>query len=186
MSRQAYPELLVWNAASGALFNTYTTAKTVLPGNCVYPFLANWWRKDRIIRTTVVGAISNLVTTPGTLTLQMMLGATVVMSSGALQLSSTAHTLAPFVATCIARCDVEGTSAQIMGQWVVQSQAVHATAVADGTETHTVLMGPNTAPALGSAFDSTAAQNLDFFAGFSISNAANGIQVQSYMVESLN
>lgn len=186
MSNQAYPELLIANTSSGALFNTYTAAKTVLPVNCIFPFLANWWTKGRILRTTVIGALSNIVTTPGTVTLQMMLGSTVVMSSGALQLSTTAHTLAPFVATCVSRCDVTGSAAQIMGQWQVNSQAIKATAVADGTETHPILLGPNTAPALGTAFDSTLAQNLDFWSGFSISGAGNGIQVQTYMVESLN
>lgn len=188
MSLQTWQETLVSANAAGTLFNTYTTAKTVLPTGCLVSLPANWWYIGRTLRMTVYGAISNIVTTPGTLTLQLNLGSVAAFSSGALQLSSTAHTLAPFKAECMVTCRAVGasTSANLMGQWVINSQAVNATAVADGTQTHSALMGPNTAPAVGAGFDSTAVLTLDFFAGFSISNAGNGIQVQQYLVESLN
>jgi hypothetical protein len=45
---------------------------------------------------------------------------------------------------------------------------------------------PVTAPALGTAFDSTISQILDFWVGFSISNAGNGIRIDQYDVEILN
>lgn len=185
MSRQAYPELLIWNASSGTAFNTFTTAKTVLPPQCVYPFLATWWHKDRIVRITATGNLSNIVTTPGTITFQMMLGATIVMNSGAFQMSSTAHTNVPFKAECLVRCDVEGATAQLVGGWTVSSQALSLTAVADSTTTIATLAGPSPM-ALGTAFDATVAQNLDMFVGFSISGAGNQIQVFNYIVESLN
>ena len=188
MSLQTWQETLVTAQVAGTLFNTYTTAKTVLPVGCLVTLPANWWYIGRVIRIRVIGALSNIVTTPGTLTLQMMQGAVVAGSSGALQLSTTAHTLVPFIAegyfTC--RSVGSGTSATIMPQWLITSQAIKATAVADSTTGHESLLGPNTAPAVGTGFDSTAAQTLDFFAGFSISNAGNGIQVQQYMVEALN
>lgn len=188
MSLQTWQETLVSANVAGTLFNTYTTAKTVLPTGCLVTLPANWWYVGRMLRMTVYGAISNIVTTPGTLTLQLNLGSVAAFSSGALQLSTTAHTTLPFKAECLVTCRAVGasTSANLMGQWVVQSQTIAATAVADGTQTHDMLMGPNTAPAVGTGFDSTAAQTLDFFAGFSISNAGNGIQVQQYVVEALN
>jgi hypothetical protein len=49
-----------------------------------------------------------------------------------------------------------------------------------------VIHGPATAPALGTAFDSTVANILDLWAGFTISNAGNGVQIQQYMVELLS
>lgn len=188
MSLQTWQETLVSAQTAGTLFNTYTTAKTVLPVGCLVTLPANWWYIGRIVRVTAIGAISNLVTTPGTLTLQFMMGSVVAGSSGALQLSTTAHTLAPFIAQGYFTCRAVGssTSANLMPQWMITSQAIKATAVADTTTGHESLMGPNTAPAVGTGFDSTAAQTLDFFAGFSISSASNGIQIQQYIVEALN
>lgn len=188
MSLQTWQETLVSENAAGTLFNTYTTAKTVLPTACLVTLPANYFYIGRKLRVTVYGALSNLVTTPGTVTMQINLGAIAAFSTGAMQLSSTAHTTVPFKFEAIVTCRTIGatTVATLMGQATVTSQALVATAVADGTQTHTVLMAPNTTPAVGAGFDSTAAQTLDFFTGFSISNAANGIQVQQYTVEALN
>ena len=48
------------------------------------------------------------------------------------------------------------------------------------------LLVPITAPAVGRGFDSTVSNVLDFFAGFSISNAANTVKIEQYEVESVN
>jgi hypothetical protein len=188
MSLQTWQETLVSANVAGTLLNTFTTAKTVLPTACLVTLPANYFYVGRTLRITVYGAISNIVTTPGTLTMQVNLGTVAAFSTGALQLSSTAHTTVPFKLEALVTCRSVGatTTATLIGQSVVTSQAIVATAVADGTQTHSALMGPNTAPAAGTGFDSTAAQTLDFFAGFSISNAGNGIQIQQYVVEALN
>lgn len=52
----------------------------------------------------------------------------------------------------------------------------------DGANTMTAINAPATAPAVGTGFDSTAAAALDLWAGFSISNSGNGIQIQQYHV----
>jgi hypothetical protein len=44
---------------------------------------------------------------------------------------------------------------------------------------------PATAPAVGTGFDSTIANILDFWTGFSIPNSGNGIQLYNYTVEQL-
>jgi hypothetical protein len=49
-----------------------------------------------------------------------------------------------------------------------------------------MLQCPATAPAVGTGFDSTVANLLDFWAGFSISNAGNGVQIHQYVVSSDN
>jgi len=48
------------------------------------------------------------------------------------------------------------------------------------------IMCPNTAPAVGTGFDSTIANILDFWVGISVSLATNGIQVYQYLAEVLN
>lgn len=188
MSLQTWQETLVTAQVAGTLFTTFTTAKTVLPVGCLVTLPANWWYIGRCVRVKVIGAISNIVTTPGTITMQFMMGSVIAGSSGAMQMSTTAHTTVPFIAEGYFTCRAVGssTSCNLMPQWIVTSQAIKATAVADSTTGHESLMGPNTAPAVGTGFDSTAAQTLDFFAGFSISNAGNGIQIQQYIVEAIN
>lgn len=187
MSLQTWQETLVAAQVAGTNFTTYTTAKTVLPVGCLVSLPANWWYVGRTMRITVAGGISNLVTTPGTITLQIMHGSVVVFTTGAMQMSTTAHTNLPFWAQFLLTCRAVGssTSANLIGQSTIFAQALNISG-ADLTQSHPYLLGPNTAPAVGTGFDSTAAQTLDFWAGFSISNAANGIQVHQYIVESLN
>ncbi len=198
MSLQTWQETLVSPNAAGTLFNTYTTAKTVLPTGCLVSLPANWWYVGRSIRVTVQGGISTLVTTPGTITLQVNLGAVAAYSTGAIQLNATAHTTLPFEFQAILTCRAVGssTSANLMGigkvTGVMFTKTIAATdawgrvSAADASVSDVTMMVPQTAPAVGTGFDSTAAQTLDFFAGFSVSNAANGIQVQNYIVEALN
>jgi hypothetical protein len=86
MSLQTWQETLVSAQTQGTLFNTYTTAKTVLPVGSLVTLPANWWYIGRSIRVTAIGGISNIVTTPGTITLQVNMGAISAFSTGAIQL----------------------------------------------------------------------------------------------------
>lgn len=177
------------STSAGTLFNTYTTAKTVLPTGCLVTLPANWWYVGRTIRYSVWGGISNIVTTPGTITLQVNLGSVAAFSTGAIQLNATAHTTLPFKFEAVLTCRAvgSGTSANLMGQGLVNGRMFTITAAqTDQVNIGDSLLVPQTAPAAGTGFDSTAAQTLDFFAGFSISNAGNGIQVQQVLVEALN
>jgi hypothetical protein len=188
MSLQTWQETLISAQASGSLFATFTTAKTVLPANCLVTFPPNYFYVGRMLRITVAGAISNIATTPGTIVMQHMLGAVIAFTTGTMQLSTTVHTTLPFWYQSLLTCQIVGatTVAKLIGQAVIFSQTIKATAVADGTETHDLLMGPNTAPAVGTGWDSTASQTLDFFVGFSSSQGGNGVQIHQYLVESLN
>ena len=189
MSKQTWQETLVSQSIQGTLFNTYTTAKTVIPATSLYTFPPNYFEEGKKIMVSVQGGVSSLVTTPGTLTMQVMLGSIVVFTTGAMQMNATAHTLIPFWADFVLTCRAIGvtTSANFMGQGRVHGTMFTVTAAqVDGINSHAYLMGPNTAPAVGTGFDSTIANILDFWTGFSISNAANGIQVEQYTVTALN
>ena len=177
------------STAAGSSFGTFTTAKTVLPTGCLVTLPANWWYVGRMIRYTTWGGIGTLVTTPGTITFQLNLGSGAAFSSGAIRLSATAHTNLPYKAECVVTCRSvgSGTAATLMGQWLVNGVMFTKTAAqVDQVNIGDSLLAPATAPAVGTGFDSTAAQTLDFFAGFSISNAANTIQIQQVLVEALN
>jgi hypothetical protein len=176
------------STAAGTSFGTFTTAKTVLPTGCLVTLPANWWYVGRMIRYTVYGGIGSLVTTPGTITLQVNLGAVAACSTGAVQLNATAHSNIAFRAECIMTCRSVGatTTATLIPHWTLNGIMFTRTAAqVDDINIGDSISLP-AAPAAGTGFDSTAAQTLDFFAGFSISNAANTIQIQQVLVEALN
>lgn len=188
MSR-GYKELIANTYTAGTLFNTYTTAKTVIPPEGLVTLPQGYLNIGRRLHVSVQGGISSLVTTPGTITLQVMLGTVVAFTSGAMQLNATAHTTIPF--WWDAYLTVRTYGATTVGTMIGQSLAFGAmftktAGQVDAVNGESFLVGPNTAPAVGTGYDSTAAQTIDFWAGFSISNAANGIQVHQYGVSSEN
>jgi hypothetical protein len=143
-----------------------------------------------ILRNHPRGGISNIVTTPGLMNFQVKIGPIRRrFDTGNIQLNATAHTTLPFWLEILLTCVSDGpgaTAAQFIGAGHLKRRDVHAHCRADGRrnigDAH---RGPRSAPALGTAFDSTVANILDLWAGFTISNAGNGVQVQQYMVELL-
>lgn len=140
------------------------------------------------IRITAQGQISNVVTTPGTVTFDVRFGSTVVFTSGAIPQSTTAHTSLPFWIDIELTCRAVGTSANLMGQGRAQSLVFQVAQQADaGTIlTHNTVLIPTTTPAVGNNFDSTATQVIDFFGTFSVSNAGTAMTLQQYEVIGCN
>jgi hypothetical protein len=189
MSMQTWQETIATQRAAGTLFNTYTTAKTVLNPDALVTLPPNFWYVGRAIEIIVHAGVSNRVTGPDTMTFQIMHGSTVVFTSGAVNLTTTAHTTIPAIITCELTCRSvgSGTSATLMGQFMLDGQMfAQAASLADNAGGSGYAMGPNTAPAVGAGFDSTVSQVFDFWVAQSVSNAGNGIQVQQYFVKSLN
>lgn len=188
-----YSQILKTQHAAGTLFNTYTTAKTVINAQALTVIPAGFLQIGDILRITARGGISNIVTTPGLMNFQVKLGPTaniVVADTGNVQLNATAHTTLPFSLEFLLTLRSDGpgaTAAQFMVQARLEGVMFTRTAAqTDGANTETVIHGPATAPALGTAYDSTVANILDLWAGFTISNAGNGVQIQQYMVELLS
>src|SRR5215207_7828559 len=95
MSRQTWKELISQDfVSSGVLFNTYTTAKTVLPPGQIIDFPKNFFALGKKLRIEIAAGLSNIVTTPGTFTPSVRLGGNDVASPGAVQMTTTANTLA--------------------------------------------------------------------------------------------
>lgn len=177
--------LIAGLAAAGTLFNTYTTAKTILPGSSVVTLAPNFFTVGKQLLIRALLGVSNIVTTPGTLTFQVMVGAVIAETTGAIQLNATAHTLLPMWLEVMLTCRTigSGTNATLMG--AARVQGIHPTLTAgqtDSVNTGGIQSAPATAPAVGTGFDSTVSNTLDLWAGFSISNAGNGVQVQMYQV----
>ena len=189
MSVQFWQETLVTAQTDGTALASSTTATSIIPAAARYTLPANYFYIGKMLRIKFAGQLSNIVTTPGTLTLDVRMGPTsniVVFNGAAMQLSTTAHTTLPIVGEIILTCRAIGTSANFMGQGWALSQALSLTAVADSTTTPAHLLMPNTTPAVGTNCDSTVAMVVDLFGTFSINNAGNRIQINQYSLESMN
>lgn len=180
---------LVSQQAAGTLLNTYTTAKSVINPQALVTLPPGFLSvPGQVLRVQAWGGISNLVTTPGTLTFQIMVGPTaniIGFTSGAIQLNATAHTTLPFRfdATLTLQAVGSSTTAKFMGMAEVAGIMFTLTAAQlDGVNSSAIMQVPATAPAQGTGFDSTVANLVDFWAGFSISSASNGIQIAQYTV----
>lgn len=188
MSMQGWVELLAVSATDGpALSNTITatsilvaTAKPVLP--------AQYFDKaGKMIRIRAKGRFSTVVTTPGTFTFDIRFGTTVVFTGGAMALNTAAQTNATFDLdiSLVCRSIGSGTTATVMGIGNFSSRAVIGSGVA-GTGSAGELLLPDTAPAVGTGFDSTTAQTIDMFGTWSVASASNSITIHQLMIESLN
>lgn len=174
---------LITAQSDGAALSNSTAATSLLPSEAKLTVPANYFDYiGRRLKISAQGRLSNLVTTPGTLTIDLRLGG-VIFSGGAMQLSTTAHTTVPWWFDLEMTLRTVGALASFMGQGRFFSQAVSISA-ADPTSGHSFLMVPNTAPAVGNTFNAATPLILDLFATFSIANAANAITLHQYEVQS--
>lgn len=185
MSRQSWEQGVAWAESDGSALANTTTATSLLPTAARWLMPANFLDVGSMFRFKAAGRISNIVTTPGTLTLDLRLSGTVVFNGGAMQLSTTAHTNVPFIWEGLLTCRAIGASANLMGQAEFKSQAANISG-ADPTTGHSLLLTPNTAPAVGTNFDSTGSLQWDLFGTWSIANSGNSIQVHQWILEALN
>ena len=192
-SLQTWEESLITAQIDSTNLTASNTATSILPPAAAFTLPANYFSIGKMIRISFTGRLGNIVTTPGTLTLDVRFGSLatpiVVFNGGAMQLSSTAHTTLPFWADVLLTCRAIGatTSANMMGQGRVFGQAISFTVNADLATSNTVggTLFPNTTPAVGTGFDSTIANVVNVFGTFSLNNA-NAILVHQYVLEALN
>lgn len=184
MSLQSWQECLISSQVDGAALASSTTATSLLPGAAKFALPANFMAIGKVVRVSARGRISNIVTTPGTLTLDVRLGSVVVFNGGAVSLNATAKTNVSWAFEALLTCRAIGasTTANLIGIGRLTSESVVGAAA--GTTITASL--PASAPAVGTGFDSTVGQVVDLFGTFSVNNAGNSIQVHEYTLESLN
>lgn len=182
MSAQSWQQLIAVSQLDGAALSNTTTPTSILPQQAkitLAPALS-LTVPGQVLRIKGAARLSNLTAAPGNLTLDVRFGSTVVFSGGAMPLSATANTNLPIWYEILLTLRAVGSSANFMGQGMAWGVPLGSTTVVG-----TVMM-PATAPAVGSNFDSTASQQVDHFATFSVANAANSITLHQYTVELLN
>jgi len=172
MSFQSWRETLIWSAVDGAALTASTTPTSILHASAKCALPANFFYVGRRLTLKACGRVSNIVTAPGTLTLDVRLGGVIVANGGAMALNIVAKTNVPWMLQWELTCRAIGatTTANIMHQGIWSSESVIGSALptAGGAGQH---MLPNAAPVVGTGFDSSAAQTLDLFATWSLNNA---------------
>jgi hypothetical protein len=194
MASQSWGQMIATIPVAGTLYNTYTTAKSMLTsatateassGFVTLP--PGFFQRGARLEIDVFAGLSSIVTTPGTVTIEFHVGNVIAFTTGAILMTTTGNVLLPLTGKIWLTCRAvgNGTLCQMMGQstWWGQGIQQSGAAAANATNGATV-QGPNTSPALGTGFDSTTAQTIDLWAGFSISQATNGFQLQQYRVTS--
>lgn len=189
MSNQYFVEPLIITGEDGSALTNSTTATSLLPSSRKMTLPAYYFDMiGKALRIRASGRISTVVTTPGTLTIDIKFGSVVVFSSGAMSLNTTAQTNVNWVYDAIltSRAIGSGTSANMIGQGMWTSHAVIGSPAptAGGAGEH--LLPYNAAPAVGSGFDSTASQVVDIVATWSVANASNSITLHSALIEAIN
>jgi hypothetical protein len=183
MSGNTWWQVLTTQQIDGTALTNTVTATSIIAPAARFPIPACLLLIGTKLRIKASGRISTVVTTPGNLTLDVRFGATtVVFNGGATALNIVAQTNATwdYEADLIVRSIGASTSGTILGTGKWTSRAsLNAPAVGTTTGVGTVLL-PDTAPVVGTGFDTTVGNTVDFFATFSVANAANSIQCHQY------
>lgn len=162
---------------------TAAAAATCIPTGALITLPPNFFYIGKKLKILVAGRISCVITTPGTARFDVRLHSTpiVAFDTGALNLNTTAKTDVPFQLEIDLTCRSigSGTSATLMGVARFQSEAVVGSA-ANTAGGNGSLLAPVGAPAVGTGFDSTAANLLNLF--FTQTVATGSMTVHQYQV----
>jgi len=179
MSSLTFRDLLARAETDGPALNTSTSRTSITPQHARFTTpTAGFWFVGKTLALNARGRISTF--TSGTLTLSFGVGAVDAFASQALTMvaSQTNQTFElDLILTCRAVGQGGSATANLMGVGSIKAGAAITAAVT---------MLPATAPAVGTSFDPGAASILDLFGTWSVSNAANSIQVHTYALEALN
>jgi hypothetical protein len=188
---QTWCQTLISAQVDGTALANSTTATSILPPAARFIIPSNFFAIGSKLRIKAAGRIGTVITTPGNLKFQFMLGPSgtiAVFDSGVTNLNVVAQTTQTWDLEINLVCRAIGasTSANFMGtgKWISRASFA-APAVGTTTGVGTVLM-PDQAPVVGTGFDSTVANVADLFAQFSVANASNTITLHDYSLESMN
>jgi hypothetical protein len=182
VSAQTWQETLVWAAGDGTALSNSLTRTSIIPVQAKWTAPANYFAYvGKTMRVSAKGRISNVVTTPGTLTLDVGIGATNLFTS-TFSLNAVAKTNVTwlFEAEMVLRAIGSSSNFMAIGQFTSESVTGAAFGIAN-----TMAM-PAATPAVGGNFDSTTANVWDLFATFSVQNSGNALTLHTYKIEALN
>src|SRR5258708_15088331 len=124
MASQSWAQLVATIPLAATQYNTYTTAKSMLTsatateaseGAVLLP--PGFFQRGSLLVIDFLAAISNRVTGPDTFTIQVMVGSVIAFTTGAITLTTTAHTNIPLKGKIELSCRTvgNGTLSALMG-----------------------------------------------------------------------
>lgn len=146
---------------------------------------AGYWQIGRMWRVTLTGRISVVVTTPGTLRWDVRLGGVVAADTLAVLGNVVAKTNVGFYLEGLLTCRAvgSGTSANLLNQWRLTTEAIINTALPTTGPGGGYALPWNTAPVVGTGFNSQSALTLDIF--FTQTAATGSMTVHQALIEQL-
>ena len=163
-------------AAAASCLPTYVP--TTLP--------AGYWQIGRMWRITASGRISTVVTTPGTARFDLRMAAVTAWDSLAIPLNIVARVNVSWYLEVLLTCRSvgSGTSATLFGHGMwLSDDNINVALPATGPGPGGQLVPYNTAPVVGTGFDSTAALAMDF--RFTQTAATGSMTMHQFMIEQL-
>jgi hypothetical protein len=160
--------------ATATVANTTTETTLAAAGKGTLPLPANRLVVGRELRLDVWGVLSSLGAAPGTLNIKVKLGATLIISTGAVTLTASLAAAVWHLEAKIV-CRTIGATGTVMGQGkltITNGLVDIVEQLSNGTSTVTV--------------DTTASKLVDVTATFGTANAANTISATNLALETLN
>lgn len=191
MALSTWRETLLSHRGDGTALTAAATASLLQGATATrakYTFPPNFFEVNKAIRMIATGRISTVITTPGTARFDMRFGSITVWDSLAISLATAAaHTNVHWTLDVTLLCQAAGdtTTATLFpgfGAWYCED--IIATGAPTAGPTGLVLLPFNTAPAVGTGFDSTASQQLDL--RWTQTAATGSITLHTFMLEALN
>lgn len=179
-----YTRILTQSLTDGATI-TAAARTSCIPTSNAITLPAGFFYPGRGLRIQASGRVSTVVTTPGTLRLDVSIGGTIVWDSLAIALDTVAVTNMPWwfdlTLTCRANQPAASSNLWGSGRWTLPNVAG---ALATPPKGYLTAMLPwNSAPAVGANFTNSSANVLDFF--FTQTVATGSFTVHQYIVEDI-
>ncbi len=182
---QGWTEPLHVTTADGTQISNSTSETIVCPD---FNIPAYYMAASRTFRIWAYGVMSNVITTPGTLTLRVRWGGvagTVLLASSALGLDTTARTNSLWAMQAYITCRTDGSSGTFLSSGIMWSNVLSSTAA----NLLPALLGSAGNPlASGNAqvtVDTTTAKLLSVTAQFSVSTSPTNLTCQTRVIEVL-
>lgn len=196
MAHQSFGQILANIDTAGTLYNTFTTAKSMLTSSTAtaasagfIKLPAGFWQNGTMLVIDYHAAVS--WASGNTMTLQAMVGSVIAFASDAIKVTTTGGTTEPVTGRIILTCRSKGngTLATLIGGGYIQGRCICPPNATPGAN-YAAGMGFSSlkegTPAVGTGFDSTVDNTLDFWVGMGTSSASNGWRMEQYMVFSPN
>lgn len=185
MSLQTWQETLITAQVDGGTL-TSAAAASALPAAAKYTLPANFFAIGKQLLVKASGILSTVVTTPGTLRFDVRFGSTVVADSLAIALvTGNAYTSVNWELELQLTCRGIGTAATLMvGGWLSAPNVLGGANAAMPIGGVVANLPWNSGSAVGTSFDSTATQQVDFF--FTQTAGTGSMTLKQYALISMN